>query len=179
MEIWKDIKGYEWLYQVSNLGRIKTFNWKNSWKEKISFWHKWDRWYNTYALVDNNSKIYKTWIHRLVYCTFNNIDFKLYNPYEKTIICHKNDIKTDNRLENLFLWTAKDNHNDMVIKWRRANFKWDNNAFSKLKTEDVYNIKRLLIQWNKTHSEIWKIYNIHRTTVSWIAQGKSWKHIIL
>ena len=31
-EIWKDIKGYEGLYQVSNLGRIKSFYFKN---EKI------------------------------------------------------------------------------------------------------------------------------------------------
>lgn len=35
MEKWKDIEGYEKLYQVSNLGRIKTFNYKRSGKEAI------------------------------------------------------------------------------------------------------------------------------------------------
>ena len=34
-EIWKDIKGYEGLYQVSNLGRLKSLNYKNSEKERI------------------------------------------------------------------------------------------------------------------------------------------------
>lgn len=35
MEIWKDIKGYENLYQVSNLGRIKTLGRKVKIKSKI------------------------------------------------------------------------------------------------------------------------------------------------
>lgn len=34
-EIWKDIKGYEGLYQVSNLGRIKSLNYRRTKKEKI------------------------------------------------------------------------------------------------------------------------------------------------
>lgn len=39
-EIWKDIKGYEGLYQVSNLGRVKSLdkyvNCKNNHKRLIS-----------------------------------------------------------------------------------------------------------------------------------------------
>ena len=53
-EIWKDIKGYEGLYQVSNLGRVKRLEWKRfslgKWqtiKEKVlkqtisttGYWH--------------------------------------------------------------------------------------------------------------------------------------------
>ena len=34
-EIWKDIKGYEGLYQVSNLGRVKSLNYNRTKKEKI------------------------------------------------------------------------------------------------------------------------------------------------
>ena len=34
-EIWKDIEGYENLYQVSNLGRVKSLNYKRTGKEKI------------------------------------------------------------------------------------------------------------------------------------------------
>lgn len=34
-EIWKDITGYEGLYQVSNFGRIKALNYKRSGREKI------------------------------------------------------------------------------------------------------------------------------------------------
>ena len=34
-EIWKDIEGYEGLYQVSNLGRVKSFPKKTYSKERI------------------------------------------------------------------------------------------------------------------------------------------------
>ena len=34
-EIWKDIEGYEGLYQISNLGRVKSLKYNKSQKEKI------------------------------------------------------------------------------------------------------------------------------------------------
>lgn len=34
-EIWKDIKGYEGLYQVSNLGQVKSLNYNHTKQEKI------------------------------------------------------------------------------------------------------------------------------------------------
>ena len=93
-EIWKDIVWYEWLYQVSNLGRVKSlikYNWTNKrilkvWIDKI--------WYAIVTLCKN--KIHKTkTIHRLVWLTF------LDNILWKKQINHKNWIKTDNRIKNL------------------------------------------------------------------------------
>ena len=34
-EIWKDISGYEGLYQVSNLGNVKSLNYRRNGKERI------------------------------------------------------------------------------------------------------------------------------------------------
>lgn len=34
-EIWRDIDGYEGLYKVSNLGNIKSLNYRRTGKEKI------------------------------------------------------------------------------------------------------------------------------------------------
>ena len=34
-EIWRDIEGYEGLYQVSNLGNVKSLDYRKSGKEKI------------------------------------------------------------------------------------------------------------------------------------------------
>lgn len=34
-EIWKDIEGYEGLYQVSSLGRVKSFHYHNGTNERI------------------------------------------------------------------------------------------------------------------------------------------------
>ena len=35
IEIWKDVKGYEGLYQVSNLGRVKSLNYQRERREQI------------------------------------------------------------------------------------------------------------------------------------------------
>lgn len=30
MEVWKDIEGYEGKYQVSNIGNVRSLNWRNT-----------------------------------------------------------------------------------------------------------------------------------------------------
>lgn len=94
-EIWKDIEGYEGLYQVSNLGRIYSYP-KNRNKNKGSFHNgRVDLvGYLFFTLSKNNKRIYPR-IHRLVYETFVGPIPKGYD------IHHINGIKTDNRLENL------------------------------------------------------------------------------
>ena len=34
-EVWKPIKGYEGLYEISNLGRVKSLHYRSTGKEKI------------------------------------------------------------------------------------------------------------------------------------------------
>ena len=99
-EIWKDIKGYEGIYQVSNLGRIKSLERfikgkKNKYvKQKIkkqsisktgyyvvSLWYK------------NKGKVLK--VHRLIAQAF------ISNPLNKQHINHKDLNKLNNSLNNL------------------------------------------------------------------------------
>ena len=90
-EIWKDIKGYEGLYQVSNLGRIKSIRFT---KEKILKFNI-DRYgYSLVGLCVNN--IYqKLQVHRLVAQAF------IPNSENKPCVNHINELKNDNRAENL------------------------------------------------------------------------------
>jgi hypothetical protein len=100
-EIWKDIKGYEGLYQISNLGRVKAlektiksgelYRIVSNYKEKIL---KVDL-ANGYLVVSlcKNGTIKKISTHRLVALSFIG-DSNL-------TVNHKNGIKTDNRIENL------------------------------------------------------------------------------
>lgn len=107
-EIWKDILGFEGLYQVSNLGRVKSLERIDARghrvKEKIlkpTINHK--GYYK--ASLYKNSKVKKYSVHRLVYEAFNG------QIPEGLQVNHINEIKTDNRLENLNLMTCKENIN--------------------------------------------------------------------
>ncbi|QOR58314.1 HNH endonuclease [uncultured phage cr106_1] len=88
MEIWKDIVGYEGLYKVSNLGRIK-----NKKDRLLSPYHN----TNGYISVDlyKNGKVNKLRVHRIVAEAF------ILNPNNLPIINHKNEDKTDNSVSNL------------------------------------------------------------------------------
>lgn len=95
-EVWKDIKGYEGLYQVSNLGRVKSVKCIVSIK-KLTLNKK-----TGYLQVDlykkNNRK--KLYVHRLVLIAFKGFNDVL------TIVNHKNSNKQDNVLSNLE-WSDK------------------------------------------------------------------------
>jgi len=109
-EIWKDIQGYEGLYQVSNLGRVKSLGrfvdnlvrghyWQ---EERILKPNKTKHGYLMVALRKNNKPNYFK-VHRLVAITF------IPNPENKPQIDHINAIKTDNTVNNLRWVTAKEN----------------------------------------------------------------------
>lgn len=107
-EIWKDIPNYEGLYQVSNLGRIKSLEridaLGNRRKEKILKPQISNNGYYRVQLC-KNSKVRFYLVHRLVWIAFNG------QISESIQVNHINEIKTDNRLENLNLMTCKENIN--------------------------------------------------------------------
>lgn len=97
-EEWKEIKGFENLYAVSNLGRIKSLYRKRITggvlRERILHPGINRHGYCSVSLCkDGVIRQYK--IHRLVAMAF------IPNPQNYPIINHKNEIKTDNRVENL------------------------------------------------------------------------------
>ena len=93
-EIWKDIEGYEGMYQVSNMGNVKSLNYNHTGKEKILKVKK-DR--SGYLRVHFYKGAENKWylVHRLVATAF------LENPEGYKEINHINEIKSDNRAENL------------------------------------------------------------------------------
>ena len=90
-EVWKDIEGYEGLYQVSDYGRVKRIGYK---KERIL---KPGRLKNGYlqVILYKNGKQNHFLVHRLVALTF------ISNPNNLPEVNHKDEDKTNNKFENL------------------------------------------------------------------------------
>lgn len=112
-EIWKDIIGYEGLYQVSNLGGIKSLDRKYSKGEYIMNPTINHYGYKVVNLSKNKHKKFFS-VHRLVSIHFidnaNNYDF----------VNHKDENKTNNVVTNLEWCTSKYNTNYGTCIQRRS-----------------------------------------------------------
>lgn len=112
-EFWKDIKGFEGLYQVSNLGRVKALakitNTWNGGQYRPSKILKPIIQKSGYAHVGlwRNRVCKQSGLHRLVADAFCSND----DPEHKTQVNHLNENKLDNRACNLEWVTPKQNTN--------------------------------------------------------------------
>ena len=95
----KPIPGYEGLYSVSDDGRVFSHIRNRELKPKI------DRYGYKAVTLFKDGKSHCTTVHRLVAKAF------IPNPFSKRCVNHINEIKTDNRVENLEWVTVKENDN--------------------------------------------------------------------
>ena len=100
-EVWKDIKGYEGHYQVSDKGRVKSVKFG---KERILKPVRDTKGYLAVQLC-KNGEIKRCFVHRLVAQTF------IQNPNNLPHINHKDEDKTNNSVQNLEWCDSKYNNN--------------------------------------------------------------------
>lgn len=107
-EIWRDIEGYEGLYQVSSFGRVKSFDSIDKLdrirKGRVLKGIKDVKGYLLVNLYKNSIVSTKT-IHRLVAQVF------IPNPENKPQVNHIDENKTNNMVSNLEWSTSKENNN--------------------------------------------------------------------
>lgn len=109
-EEWRDVVGYEGLYQISSLGRIKRLVSPKCKKERLlaitkDLNHGYCR-----VMLSKENKARRFLIHRLLAEHF------IPNPENKPCIDHINGIRDDNRLENLRWCTHLENNNFPLAK---------------------------------------------------------------
>lgn len=113
-EKWYDIKGFEGLYQISNLGRVKSFKRQGS-KGGIKAPRVGDTgYYQVWLSKPGFRREYK--IHRLVAEVF------IHNPDLKPFVCHKDGNKINNKSTNLYWGDYNDNAKDRE-KHKKDNIK--------------------------------------------------------
>ena len=103
-EIFKDIKGYEGLYQVSNFGRLMNLNFRGTGKNKFMKPSKKNNGYFQVCL-SKNGKRKMFLVHRLVAEAF------IPNLENLPFVNHKDEDKTNNSVENLEYCTHEYNCN--------------------------------------------------------------------
>lgn len=173
MEIRKDIKWYEWLYQVSNLWNIKRMS-RNTkscyWSvqlltEKIMSNQIMKNWYEKIWLVKEwKTKRFRT--HRLVAEAF------IPNPENKETVNHKNWIRNDNRAENLERNTTSENLKHSFRELWRKN-EWCK-YWASAKSKAVYQYTK---EWAflRKYDSVSKASDIMWINASSIASCARWK----
>lgn len=101
MEAWKDIKGFEGIYQISNMGRVKSFKADPNGRI-LSIKNSKGDYLNIVLCHGNKRRSVK--VHRLVAEAF------IPNPDNKPEVNHKDGNKQNNRADNLEWVTRRENH---------------------------------------------------------------------
>lgn len=173
-ENWKPINGYEGLYEISDLGRVKSLRRKKNNKPLIFSNCKNSNGYNAVNLRKDN-KIKRFTIHRLVALNF------LENNENKPDVNHIDGNKNNNELNNLEWCTKSENqqHRRNVlkknnIKTKKTIYKYDlnDNLINKYQS-----IKEAARKNNCSDSDIIKCakgINHHKTVA-----GYKWKYELI
>ena len=166
IEIWKDIEGYEGLYQVSNRGRVKSlsrkvtnamFSINEHFVKVVDNGHG----YKSVSLwKDNKGKHF--YVHRLVALAFvpNSNGYKYIN--------HKDEDKSNNDVSNLEWCTAKYNCNygNHTKKLKKSYILNGNN-----RPIDVYDMNGVFLKTFDCSNDVCRELNIERRSLYSVCQG--------
>lgn len=162
MKVWKQIPGFEGLYDVSSDGDV--FSFKTSRLLKVCIGSA------GYPQVDlcRQGKRRTYAIHQLVAAAF------LGGRPDGMVVCHNDGDKMNNRPENLRIDSQTENNRDKIIHGTIA--VGEKNSKAKLTADSVVEIRRLAAS-GISHRAIAGQFGVSRPAISYIVRGDTWKHI--
>lgn len=171
MEIYKDIRGYNGIYRVSNEGNVRTIGKSGTWrKDRVLKPYRHTGGYLVVTLYKSHSVKSKYFVHRLVANSF------IKNPGKRQTVNHIDGNKRNNILSNLEWATYKENLHHARENGLTRNH-GEQQKTAKLKESDVIEIRHLYAKGTRV-VEIIRKYRLNSVqTVYNIIKRKSWKHI--
>ncbi len=175
MEIWKDIEHYNGVYQISNLGRVRSFNstGSNSSRRKTPIIMKNikdSKGYEVVNLSKNGSKKMKK-IHRLIAKAF------IPNPDRKEFVNHIDGNPSNNSICNLEWATSSENKKHGYDIGITKPVMGSKHGRSKLTESDVLTIRDLHKRKIYSNIKIAEIFGISANYIGEIIRRDKWKHI--
>ena len=164
-EIWKDIAGYEGLYQISTMGRIKSFVF-GAGKILNPGASGYD--YKKVTLCKNGEHRHVN-IHALVAKSF------IGNCPKNKEVRHLNGKGTDNRLSNLKYGTRSENNLDKFLHGTDNN--GSRNHMAKLCEVDVLKMRGIRKTTGLSYEKIAKLFNITAMTAYRAITKQSWRYV--
>lgn len=178
-EIWKPIKDYEGLYEVSNFGvvrsldrtvivnrlgkkverRIRGTNLKTA---KTTGYH--------IVSLCKNSVLKTGLLHRIIAEAF------IPNPENKPFINHIDNNGLNNDLSNIEWCTAMENSAHCKKQGRNKAPRGDNHPTTKLKEKEVREVKEMIRKGFRV-TDIARMYGVRQPLISEIKSGKTYKYI--
>lgn len=168
-EVWKDVKNYEGIYEISNFGRVKSLEridaaGKRRKEKYLKVYKNIDGYCVVGLSLDGRLKIVK--VHRLV-------AFAFLKKSSKNIVNHKDSNRSNNNSTNLEWCTVKENVNHSFEFGKRVGLSGENHNLCKLNKSNVLSIRKSRL----SAIELSEKYNVSLSNIYLVLRFKTWKNV--
>lgn len=168
-ERWLPVVGYEGIYEVSDMGRVRSLMARGKWSAGRVLRFRNDKFgYLKVGLTKDRVQRF-FFVHRLVATAFFGSP-----TTDRPHINHKNGTKTDNRLENLEWCSPRENMQHSVMTGLRIAIRGERIGTAKLTAANVLAIRA---STSVAHGDLANRYGVARSTISMVIGRKNWAHI--